>query len=148
MALKRIQKELKELEKEPVALCEAAPKDPDDVHKWNAKIKGPPGTPYEGGTFNVDITFPSDYPFKPPTCKFATKIYHCNVNPDGSICLDILKDQWSPALSLSKVLLSIVALLSDPNPADSMSPEIAEHFQKDRKGHDDMARDWVEQYAK
>lgn len=73
-------------------------------------------SPYSGGVFFLNIHFPSDYPFKPPKVNFTTKIYHPNINSQGAICLDILKDQWSPALTISKVLLSISSLLTDPNP--------------------------------
>merc|ERR1712118_43584 len=90
-----------------------------------ATIMGPSDSPYQGGVFFLNINFPSDYPFKPPKCHFTTKIYHCNVNSNGAICLDILKDQWSPALTISKVLLSISSLLTDCNPADPLVPEIA-----------------------
>ena len=86
---------------------------------------GPDDSPYAGGIFNLNIHFPSDYPFKPPKMSFTTKIYHCNISGNGSICLDILKEQWSPALTVSKVLLSISSLLTDANPDDPFVPEIA-----------------------
>ena len=65
---------------------------------------GPGESPYSGGVFFVNIHFPPDYPFKPPKVQFQTKVYHPNVNSQGSICLDILKEQWSPALTISKVM--------------------------------------------
>ena len=65
---------------------------------------GPGDSPYSGGVFFVMIQFPPDYPFKPPKVQFQTKVYHPNVNSQGSICLDILKEQWSPALTISKVM--------------------------------------------
>jgi ubiquitin-conjugating enzyme E2 D/E len=81
---------------------------------------GPDDSPYTGGVYFMDIHFPADYPFKPPKVSFTTKIYHCNINSNGGICLDILKDQWSPALTISKVLLSICSLLTDANPDDPL----------------------------
>eukprot|EP00968_Pinguiococcus_pyrenoidosus_P022691 scaffold3340_cov255-Pinguiococcus_pyrenoidosus.AAC.11 len=71
-----------------------------------ATIMGPEDSPYAGGVFFLHIAFPADYPFKPPKVHFTTKIYHCNINSNGGICLDILKDQWSPALTVSKVRAS------------------------------------------
>lgn len=61
-----------------------------------------PDSPYQGGVFFLTIHFPTDYPFKPPKVAFTTRIYHPNINSNGSICLDILRSQWSPALTISK----------------------------------------------
>merc|ERR1711977_800230 len=64
-----------------------------------APIMGPGDSPYASGVFFLAIHFPTDYPFKPPKVNFTTRIYHPNINSNGSICLDILRDQWSPALT-------------------------------------------------
>eukprot|EP00071_Canis_lupus_P030735 XP_022264292.1 ubiquitin-conjugating enzyme E2 E2 isoform X2 [Canis lupus familiaris] len=132
---KRIQKELAEITLDPPPNCRcqksrtegcrvyviarsAGPKG-DNIYEWRSTILGPPGSVYEGGVFFLDITFSPDYPFKPPKVTFRTRIYHCNINSQGVICLDILKDNWSPALTISKVLLSICSLLTDCNPESS-----------------------------
>lgn len=100
-----------------------------------------------GGVFFLSIHFPTDYPFKPPKINFTTKIYHPNINGTGSICLDILKDQWSPALTISKVLLSICSLLTDANPDDPLVPEIAHVYKSDRPKYEATAREWTKKYA-
>ena len=146
MSLKRINKELKDLTEDPPANCSAGPQG-DDLFDWIATIMGPEGTPYHGGIFFLRINFPSDYPFKAPKIAFTTPIYHCNVNKNGGICLDILKGQWSPALTVSKVLLSITSLLSDPNPDDPLMPEIAKLYKSNKAKHDVNARESTMKYA-
>merc|ERR1711959_715442 len=132
--------ELKDLSNDPPANCSAGPHTQDDMFTWKATVMGPQGSPYAGGVFFLNVTFPTDYPFKPPKVQFTTKIYHCNVNNNGSICLDILQSQWSPALTISKVLLSVCSLLTDPNPDDPLVPEIARLYKNNRQQHDTTAR--------
>ena len=146
MYLKRINKELKDLAIEPPSNYSAGPID-TDLYKWQGSILGPHDSPYAEGVFFLRITFPTDYPFKPPHIIFTTKIYHCNINNNGGICLDILKNQWSPALSISKVLLSICSLLTDCNPAEPLVPEIATLYSKNRAIHDKNAKEWTIKYA-
>ncbi|XP_023373492.1 ubiquitin-conjugating enzyme E2 D4 isoform X1 [Otolemur garnettii] len=127
-----ILQELTDLQRDPPAQCSAGPVGNDLFH-WQATIMGPNDSPYQGGVFFLTIHFPTDYPFKPPKVAFTTKIYHPNINSNGSICLDILRSQWSPALTVSKVLLSICSLLCDPNPDDPLVPEIAHIYKADRE---------------
>lgn len=101
--INRLKRELRDLSKDFPDYCSGAPVG-DDLFHWQGKILGPPDSPYAGGTFHLEIRFPLDYPFKPPKVSFTTKIYHCNVDAVGRICLDILKDQWSPALTVAKVV--------------------------------------------
>jgi len=145
-ATKRINKELQDLSKDPPSTCSAGPLN-DDIFHWQSTIMGPKDSPYEGGIFFLNIHFPTDYPFKPPKVQFTTKIYHCNVNNNGSICLDILQSQWSPALTISKVLLSVCSLLTDPNPDDPLVPEIARLYKSDKGKHDETAKEWTRKYA-
>lgn len=145
-AVKRIQKELLQITMDPPSNCSAGPKG-DNVFEWAATIMGPTGSPYQGGIFYLDISFPKEYPFKPPKVQFKTRIYHCNINSNGNICLDILKDNWSPALTVSKVLLSICSLLTDPNPNDPLVGNIATQLINNKEEHDKIAAEWTKRYA-
>uniref|UniRef100_H2YYG8 E2 ubiquitin-conjugating enzyme n=1 Tax=Ciona savignyi TaxID=51511 RepID=H2YYG8_CIOSA len=146
MALKRITKELLDISRDPPAQCSAGPAS-DDMFCWQATIMGPVDSAYQGGVFFLTINFPTDYPFKPPKVAFSTKIYHPNINSNGSICLDILRSQWSPALTVSKVLLSICSLLTDPNPDDPLVPDIARLFKTDIEKYNRNAKEWTKKYA-
>ena len=147
MTLRRIQKELEELQKNPPENCSAGLTRENNPFKWQATIMGPEGSPYSGGIFNLHINIPPEYPFWAPHIKFTTKIYHCNISSDGSICLDILKDKWSPAMTISQVLLSICSLMDDPNPKDPFVYDISELLIHNKEKHDANAREWTIQYA-
>ncbi|XP_036917764.1 ubiquitin-conjugating enzyme E2 D3-like [Sturnira hondurensis] len=127
-------------------MCSAGPVD-DDMFTWIGAVMGHDGSPYEGGIFSLSIHFPCNYPFKPPQIYFITPIYHPNINKRGKICLDILKSQWSPALTISKVLLYISSILYDPNPNDAVVPSIGRMYLKDRDAYNSTARDWTRKYA-
>lgn len=146
MALRRIQKELQDLQRDPPANCSAGPIG-EDMFKWEGMIIGPNDSPYQGGVFKLEILFPVDYPFKPPKVQFTTKIYHPNINAAGLICLDILKQQWSPALTISKVLLSVTSLLTDPNPDDPFVPEIAQLYKANKAKYEENARQYTLRHA-
>ncbi|CAN0901435.1 Constitutive photomorphogenesis protein 10 [Linum grandiflorum] len=106
------------------------------------------GTPYEGGIFFLDIIFPSDYPFKPPKMVFKTRIYHCNVDAAGNLMIDMLKDSWSPALTITKVLLAVRSIFTNPNPYNPEIPGIARLYLADRSKHDELAAEWTRRFAK
>jgi len=146
MALRRLKREYKNLVSDPPSNCSGGPID-GDYYNWMATIMGPTETPFEGGIFILKITFPPDYPFKQPKIKFETRIYHPNIDTTGNICLDILKDQWSPALTISKVLLSICSLLTDPNPSDPLRPEVANIYLKNKVAYDMTVRKETKKYA-
>ncbi|KAI0746427.1 ubiquitin-conjugating enzyme/RWD-like protein [Daedaleopsis nitida] len=145
--LKRIHREIADIKKEDLGPIKLAPSD-DDLFHWNATIPGPEGSVYEGGVFSVEISLAHDYPFSAPRVTFRTRIYHMNINDRGSICIDILKHNWSPALSLFKVILSLSSLLTDPNPKDPLVPQIATEYVRNRVQHDREARRWTEIYAR
>jgi len=124
MAQKRINKELKDIMNDPPAQCSAGPVG-DDAFHWQATILGPPDSPFEGGVFFLNINFPTDYPFKPPKFTFTTRIYHPNINSNGAICLDILRSQWSPALTVSKVSLLIRKVCNENDQLTDISAGVA-----------------------
>ncbi|EIW52360.1 E2 ubiquitin-conjugating protein UBC1 [Trametes versicolor FP-101664 SS1] len=109
---------------------------------------GPEDTPYEGGRFQVDIAIPDNYPFQPVKMKFITKVYHPNVSSaSGAICLDILKDAWSPVLTLKSTLISLQSLLCSPEPRDPQDAEVAKHYMTSKSSFEDTARYWTSVYA-
>ena len=160
--IKKLNKEYKELLEEKDSLNVFAEPNKDEIinkegnietklnmYEWTGYIIGPSDSPYEGGKFMIKILFPTEYPYKPPMINFITRIYHPNINKNGNICLDILKDAWSPALSIKKVLLSISTLLeiNTINPHDPLEGDIADVFIKDIKKFISNAKLWTKKYA-
>ncbi|KAF8841473.1 UBC-like protein [Paxillus ammoniavirescens] len=169
MTMKRIHREIADAKKEDLGAITLAPTQ-DSLYHWKGAIPGPQGSPYDGGVFDVDIQLAPDYPFSAPKVTFGTRIYHMNISDKGGICIDILKQNWSPALSLFKVMLSLSSLLTDPNPHDPLGkaflkqspwtttspltflilpvPSIATEYMRNRGQHDRTARRWTELYAR
>jgi ubiquitin-conjugating enzyme E2 D/E len=145
-SIQRLKRELEMIQKSPPINCSAGIVD-DNIFHWKATLIGPSDSPYEGGVFELDIQFPEKYPFKPPKVKFITRIYHPNISSKGLICVDILKNNWSPALTTSKLLLSICSLLTDPNPDDPLEPDIAYEYKHRHEDFVNTAKSWTNIYA-
>uniref|UniRef100_A0AAV1TEF2 E2 ubiquitin-conjugating enzyme n=1 Tax=Peronospora matthiolae TaxID=2874970 RepID=A0AAV1TEF2_9STRA len=146
----RVRKELDECQKDShLSGVTAVPVHATSLFELRGSIQGPEGTPYEGGQFELEICIPPKYPFEPPQMRFLTKIWHPNISSQtGAICLDILKDAWSPALTIKTALLSIQALLSAAEPTDPQDAEVAKMYLHDQKQFLSTARFWTESYAK
>eukprot|EP01098_Paradermamoeba_levis_P000633 TRINITY_DN1069_c0_g1_i1.p1 TRINITY_DN1069_c0_g1~~TRINITY_DN1069_c0_g1_i1.p1 ORF type:complete len:162 (-),score=14.43 TRINITY_DN1069_c0_g1_i1:266-751(-) len=129
----RLMSDLKQMQVEPPAGVSASPVTDDNLYVWNATIFGPEESEWEGGIFSLRLTFPENYPDKAPKVRFTTDMYHPNIYSDGSLCLDIIQDKWSPIYSVSTILTSIQSLLTDPNPSSPANPEAAQLYLKDKK---------------
>ena len=149
MSQTRIMKEIEELYRDPPDNVTAGPIDEKNIYHWIATIEGPDDTDYKDGVFILDIQIPKEYPFKPPICKFKTKIYHPNIDKDnGNICLNILKeDKWNPNLSISNVLLSIMTLLAKPNFNSPLNGEARDLFKKSEIEYKERVHQWVKNYS-
>ena len=143
----RIKKEYQDLQKEKNSNVQVKLVN-NDIRHWKGRIKGPIDTCYQGGIFDVDIVIPDDYPFKPPKMKFDTKIWHPNISSvTGAICLDILKNEWTPALTIRTALISLQALMCEPVPNDPQDAVVAKQYMSDINLFNQTAKHWVEEYA-
>ncbi|KAF4259777.1 hypothetical protein KXW98_001004 [Aspergillus fumigatus] len=141
---RRIAKEIADIRADTHSQITAEPVEDDDVTHLRGTFPGPPGTPYEGGTYEVDIKIPNDYPFRPPVMKFVTKVWHPNVSSQtGAICLDTLSSAWSPVLTIKSALLSLQSLLSTPEPKDPQDAEVATMLLRRPKEFERVAREWA-----
>ncbi|KAK6931190.1 Ubiquitin-conjugating enzyme E2, partial [Dillenia turbinata] len=183
-ARKRLMRDFKRLQQDPPAGISGAPQD-NNIMLWNAVIFGPDDTPWDGGTFKLTLQFSEDYPNKPPSVRFVSRMFHPNINrcytstksyllevqappldaivnlgifvvskyavasekvyADGSICLDILQNQWSPIYDVAAILTSIQSLLCDPNPNSPANSEAARMFSENKREYNRRVREIVEQ---
>eukprot|EP01063_Lacrimia_lanifica_P021998 TRINITY_DN29706_c0_g1_i1.p1 TRINITY_DN29706_c0_g1~~TRINITY_DN29706_c0_g1_i1.p1 ORF type:complete len:151 (+),score=59.54 TRINITY_DN29706_c0_g1_i1:44-496(+) len=146
MSSARIVKETEKLQKDQPPGIVATPM-PENKRHFMVLICGPQSSPYEGGVFELELFLPKDYPMVAPKVRFLTRLFHPNVDKLGRICLDILKDKWSPALQIRTVLLSIQALLSAPNPDDPLNNAAADLWKTSEKDAIEKARAATKQYA-
>ncbi|RKP32094.1 ubiquitin-conjugating enzyme [Metschnikowia bicuspidata] len=143
---KRIIKETQRLVLDPVPGITATPSE-DNLRYFLVTIDGPLSSPYAKGRFDLELYLPDDYPMCAPKVRFLTKIYHPNIDKLGRICLDVLKDNWSPALQIRTILLSIQALLGAPNPDDPLANDVAGEWKSDEQKAIATAKEWTEKYA-
>ncbi|EAA27688.1 hypothetical protein GE21DRAFT_5989 [Neurospora crassa] len=122
-----------------------------DLHTWHVTVTAPPNSVYAPGRFGLILKLPTDYPFKPPTINFTTRIYHPNITNDslGNICLGLLKSEnWKPASKIISVLEAVRNILVEPMPDDALEQRIADEYRRDRPEFEKNARAYVERYAK
>jgi ubiquitin-conjugating enzyme E2 A len=142
-ARKRLMRDFKRLQKDPPAGISGTPTEAN-IMLWHAVIFGPEDTPWEGGTFKLNLTFSEDYPNKAPVVKFESKMFHPNIYNDGGICLDILQNQWSPIYDVSAILTSIQSLLCDPNPNSPANSEAARLYSECKREYNKKVQEVVE----
>ncbi|CAL8103368.1 unnamed protein product [Orchesella dallaii] len=128
--MKRLQADLKQISRDPPVGISADISDDGNIFHWIAMICGPGDTPFEGGTFRLRIEFPQNYPQKPPTVWFYSRMFHPNVYSNGRICLDILEDEnkWNPTYDAASILCAIQSMLGDPNPDSPANGEASDLF--------------------
>jgi len=145
--LKRLAKELAWMAKDPPFNCAMEQIDNNPYH-CKATVLGPDDSPYSGGVFFLDINFPRDYPWKAPTIMFTTEIFHINFKQNQRICIqNIAKYGWSPAISIDKLLVSIVSLLSNPSTTNCCVNETAKLYESDKEKYMQLAKEWTQRYA-
>ncbi|CAD0108418.1 unnamed protein product [Aureobasidium uvarum] len=150
MSLRRITRELADLQRDPFSTGPVNLASDEDPRHWVAKLDGPPTTPYENGIFAINIQFPEDYPQKPPRITFITPVFHPNVSAQGNLRMAEFEwDQWCPAITIRVLLLSIQAMLSDPILLQGciLDEEAAALFLQDKQKFDKGAREWTAMHA-
>lgn len=106
--------------------------DSNDVMNHKVTIKPDEGY-YRGGKFMFDLKIPQTYPHEPPKLKCETKIYHPNIDHEGNVCLNILREDWKPVLNISAIIYGLIHLFLEPNPEDPLNKEAAELLKNDKR---------------
>lgn len=141
--MKRLSRDLKECNENGIDIIY----DVNDMTKWTCILLGSNESEYEGGIFKLEFNFPTTYPINSPDVKFITQIFHPNISRCGSICVDILKDKWSPVLSVYKILISIQSLLSEPNPDSPLNGDAARLYRQDKRAYHKMCQKYIKEHA-
>lgn len=118
-----------------------------DLFTLKGHVYGPPGTPYQGGVFHLEMTIPPTYPFQSPTVRMTTKVWHPNIDESGHVCLDILSNRWTAAMSICTTMMSIQALLCSPNADDGLNDVAAEQLMENPNDYEKTVCFWTYHYA-
>ena len=165
----RLMSDLKTMKQNPPEGVSASPLTEENLYIWGCTIVGPDDTPWEGGIYSLRITYGDQYPDKPPRVRFTSEMvsrpslqpsealvlapallcqetgrppaqFHPNIFPDGTLCLDLIQDNWSPIYTTSSILIALRSLLTDPNCASPANPEAAHVYQTDKKSYNRKVR--------
>ncbi|KAG1828073.1 ubiquitin-conjugating enzyme/RWD-like protein [Suillus fuscotomentosus] len=126
----RVQKDLTELDLPPTMKTDFP--DPTDLLNFTLTITPDEGM-YKGGAFTFSFTINTNYPHEPPKVKCMQTIYHPNVDLEGNVCLNILREDWKPVLNLNSVMVGLQYLFLEPNADDPLNKEAAEELRKNRE---------------
>ncbi|KAI5194534.1 ubiquitin-conjugating enzyme [Aureobasidium subglaciale] len=151
MANKRIVTELGQVSTNPVPGTSVQLAEEGNVFLWDVVMQGPEDSVYASGKFKIEVSLPKEYPFKPPTVSFKTKIYHPNVTNDdkGSMCLGMLRsDQWKPPNKIRDVLILVRQILAAPQPDDAVESRIADEYKNNREIFEKNAKEFITKYCK
>ncbi len=137
----RLQRELNELKNDPPFMCSAGLINNKDFFNWQVTIAAPEDSPYCGGLFLVDVSFPTSYPIEPPEIWFQTPIFHPNIHPEeGNVAPGFLKRVWTPRLTINKFLLLLIALLNNPHPYYPLNRDAADLYNNNIREYDNTVR--------
>eukprot|EP00850_Spirogloea_muscicola_P016665 SM000137S00443 [mRNA] locus=s137:141648:143126:+ [translate_table: standard] len=120
----RVQKDISELNLAKTTSI-AFPRGKDDLLNFEITIRPDEGY-YQAGTFVFSFVIPQGYPHEAPKVKCKTKVYHPNIDLEGNVCLNILREDWKPVLSVNSIIYGLQYLFLDPNPDDPLNQEAAE----------------------
>ncbi|KAL7009619.1 ubiquitin conjugating enzyme Ubc7/UbcP3 [Cystobasidiomycetes sp. EMM_F5] len=136
----------------------AGPINETDFFEWEAFIKGPDETPFEGGIFRAKLSFPKDYPLNPPKMRFDPPILHPNIYADGNVCISILhspgddpnmyessSERWSPVQNVNSILLSVLSMLAEPNIESGANIDCCKLYRDNRTIYENTVREFVRQ---
>ncbi|KAG5941614.1 hypothetical protein E4U53_007391 [Claviceps sorghi] len=150
MSTKRIAKEYAETSQSPPKGISVSLPPNCSLHTWHVVLAPPPESPYHPGRYGLLLHLPPEYPFKPPSLRFTTRIYHPNVTNDaqGNVCLALLKpENWKPSTRLAAVLDAVSALLLEPQPDDPLEERIADEYRRDRPAWEKVVSGMVARFA-